>query len=251
MEYTILKLATLAGISNRTLRYYDEIGLLKPAKINSSGYRIYGKNEVDLLQQILFFKELDMDLDTIKAIITSPKYDAVTSLKAHHKRLLDKQQHIDRLLHNVERSIDTLEGRTLMTDQEKFEGFKQDLLDTNELNYGQEIRETYGDEVVNESYKKMKKLSKQEYEQLEQLSLDVNAALKKAFELGDPSSSLAMDACELHKKWICAYWPTYSKEAHLSLVQMYVDDLRFTAYYDKIVPGCAVFLRDAMTVYLA
>lgn len=72
MEYTIQKLSQLAGISTRTLRYYDEIGLLKPDRINSSGYRIYGATEVDRLQQILFYRELGVKLDSIKEIITSP-----------------------------------------------------------------------------------------------------------------------------------------------------------------------------------
>ena len=69
MEYTILKLGKLAGVSTRTLRYYDEIGLLKPTRINSSGYRIYGSPEVDRLQQILFYRELGVGLMDIKKIV--------------------------------------------------------------------------------------------------------------------------------------------------------------------------------------
>ena len=83
MEYTVQKLAKLAGISSRTIRYYDEIGILKPARINSSGYRIYGTEEVDLLQQILFYREFDVTLEDIKNIITSPSYNVETALKAY------------------------------------------------------------------------------------------------------------------------------------------------------------------------
>ena len=68
MEYTIKKLSELAGVSTRTLRYYDEIGILKPARINSSGYRIYGEKEIDILQQILFYRELDFNLDSIRKL---------------------------------------------------------------------------------------------------------------------------------------------------------------------------------------
>jgi len=68
-------------------------------------------------------------------------------------------------------------------------------------------------------------------------------------QVGDPSSELAQKACEIHKKWLCYFWDSYSKEAHLGVTQMYVDDPRFTEYYDKIVPGCAVFLRDAVNIY--
>lgn len=75
MEYTIKKLSSLAGVSTRTLRYYDEIGLLKPARMNSSGYRIYEAKEVDLLQQILFYRELGVSLETIRDIVTAPSFD--------------------------------------------------------------------------------------------------------------------------------------------------------------------------------
>ena len=68
MEYTVQKLGKMAGVSTRTLRYYDEIGILKPARINSSGYRIYGQAEVDRLQQILFYRELGVSLENIKDI---------------------------------------------------------------------------------------------------------------------------------------------------------------------------------------
>lgn len=88
MEYTIQKLAKMAGVSTRTLRYYDEIGLLKPARINSSGYRIYGQKEVDLLQLILFYKELDVGLEDIGKIMTSGSFDALRTLKEHHAKLM-------------------------------------------------------------------------------------------------------------------------------------------------------------------
>lgn len=84
------KLAELAGISTRTLRYYDEFGILKPARINSSGYRIYGRTEVDLLQQILFYRELGLSLKRIKAIMTEPSFDGAKALREHHDKLLEK-----------------------------------------------------------------------------------------------------------------------------------------------------------------
>ena len=81
MEYTIKKLAEIAGVSARTLRYYDEIGLLKPCRINSSGYRIYGQNEVDLLQQILFYKSMDMKLEEIQNLISKPNFNIEKALR--------------------------------------------------------------------------------------------------------------------------------------------------------------------------
>jgi len=90
MEYTVQKLAELSGVTARTLRYYDEIGILKPARINSSGYRVYGSREVDRLQQILFYRELGMNLEEIKRILFSPCFDEIQALKQHHRKLLER-----------------------------------------------------------------------------------------------------------------------------------------------------------------
>jgi hypothetical protein len=77
----------------------------------------------------------------------------------------------------------------------------------------------------------------------------VNVTLKKAMQEGDPAGELAQKACELHRKWLMHTWKDYSKQAHLNLGEMYVADARFSAYYDAIAPGCAIFLRDALKVY--
>ena len=125
----------------------------------------------------------------------------------------------------------------------------QKLVDDNERQYGEEAREKYGDESVSRSNAKVLNMSKEQYTELEKLTSDLNGTLKAAFEQGDPAGELAQKACVLHKKWLCFYWDAYSKEAHIGVTQMYVDDSRFTAYYDKIAPGCAVFLRDAVAIY--
>ncbi|MDF2840549.1 MAG: transcriptional regulator, MerR family protein, partial [Clostridia bacterium] len=144
MEYTVQKLGSLAGVSTRTLRYYDEIGILKPARINSSGYRIYGQNEVDKLQQILFYRELGVNLDSIKDIVTAPSFNGANALREHREKLLEKKEQLDLLIANVDKTIALTEGRIKMTDKEKFEGFKQKMIDDNEKKYGAEIREKYG-----------------------------------------------------------------------------------------------------------
>ena len=134
MEYTVNKLSKLAGISARTLRYYDEIGILKPARINSSGYRIYGQSEVNLLQQILFYKELGMPLENIKDIITDPTFDGNQALIEHHHKLLEKRKQLDLLILNIEKTIASVKGEIKMTDKEKFEGFKEKMINDNEKN---------------------------------------------------------------------------------------------------------------------
>lgn len=249
MEYTVQKLGRLAGVSARTLRYYDEMGILKPARISSSGYRIYGKNEVDRLQQILFYRELGVSLERIGEIITSPGYDAARALEKHRSELLEKRSQLDRLIENVEKTIAANEGRIVMNDNEKFEGFKQKLIDDNERQYGKEVREKYGDETVNRSNRKVKNMSKEQYDKVTRLSDEIIEVLKEAFKTGDPAGEPAQRAADLHRQWLCFFWDSYSKEAHAGVARMYVDDERFTAYYDKHGPGLARFLRDAVLIY--
>lgn len=123
------------------------------------------------------------------------------------------------------------------------------LVTENEKQYGAEIREKYGEEVVEASNARLMSLSPQEYEKAQELSQQINTTLKLAFAAGDPAGPLAQHVCALHKEWLCYFWPTYSKEAHLGLAQMYVHDPRFMAYYDSVAPGCAQFLRDALAVF--
>lgn len=249
MEYTVQKLSELAGVSARTLRYYDEIGILKPARINSSGYRIYGQKEVSKLQQILFYRELGMGLETIKEIINSSSFNSIAALREHREKLLAKRKQIDMLLVNVEKTIASEEGRIVMSDNEKFEGFKEKLIEENEKKYGKEIREKYGEEAVEKSNQAFKNMSKEDYDKMISLEKEMKTVLAEAFKTGDPASELAQKAADLHKQWISMAWGQYSKEAHAGVAQMYVDDERFTAYYDKEQPGTAKFLRDAIYIY--
>ncbi|UED76994.1 MerR family transcriptional regulator [Brevibacillus sp. DP1.3A] len=249
MEYTVQKLGLLASVSTRTLRYYDEIDLLKPARINSSGYRIYGQQEVDRLQQILFYRELGVSLEEIKEILDSPTFDAERALREHREKLLERRAQLDALIANVDLTLAQREGTSTMTDKQKFEGFKQKMIDENEDKYGAEIRAKYGNEQIEKSNQKVKGMSEDQYVALEKLNEELHETLAQAFSTGDPAHELAQKAADLHRQWLSFYWDSYSKEAHAGVAQMYVDDPRFTAYYDKEQPGVAEFLREAVVIY--
>ena len=249
MEYTIQKLSKIAGITTRTLRYYDEIGILKPARINSSGYRIYGQKEVDLLQQIMFYREIGVNLEVIKEILTSTNYDEMQALQGHLVTLLAQRQQLDLLINNVKNTIEYKKGSIKMSDKDKFNGFKKKLVEENEQKYGEEIRAKYGDDQVNQSNQKMLNMTQEQYEAFEKLSQEVLDTLEEAFATGDPAGELGQKTADLHRQWLSYTWGSYSKEAHAGLAQMYVDDERFTAFYDKKQPGMAVFLRDAIKIY--
>lgn len=253
MEYTVNSLAKISGVSTRTLRYYDEIGLLKPACVRSNGYRIYGKREVDELQEILFYRELGFSLDEIKAMLSAPDYDREKSLEGHLAALTQKKSRIEALINNVSRTIISIKGDKTMSDKEKFEGFKQSMVDENTRKYGKEVIEKYGEDAFNSSNAKFMNMSREDYEYVEQLSKKINETLLAAMRTGDPSGELAKKTCELHREWLCKFWAdgAYSKEAHKGLGEMYVADERFKAYYDKIANGAAEFLRDALNIFCA
>lgn len=136
-----------------------------------------------------------------------------------------------------------------MTDSEKFEGFKQKLIEENEQKYGTEIRAKYGEEAVEQSNRKLKGMTEEDFDRAGALEKQMIELLLEALKTGDPASETAQRAADLHRQWISFYWAEYSKEAHEGVARMYAADPRFTAYYDKCQPGLAKFLRDAVLIY--
>lgn len=137
-----------------------------------------------------------------------------------------------------------------MSNEEKFKGFKEKLIENNEKQYGKEIREKYGNETVDASNAKLMNMTEQQYQAMQQLEQQMFERLAEAMKLGDTTSDIAMEVAELHKRWLNFTWKEYSKEAHAGLAQMYIADERFTAYYDERgETGAAKFLHDAIIAY--
>lgn len=245
MDHPIGDLARYAGISKRTLRYYDEIGLLRPKKASKAGYRLYDEEEVNRLQQILFYRELDFDLETIRTILDDPQFDRIQALEEHMQNLREKQRHIETLLQTVQKSLLEARGEKIMRDEEKFEGFKKELIEKNEKAYGKEVRKAYGDEEVEASQAKLMRMSEESFAEFNKLDKEILEKLEKAEKTNDPSSDLAQEVAKLHKSWLLYTWPNYTKKAHANLAQMYVDDPRFGEHYQ----GRAEFLRDAILIF--
>lgn len=250
MEYTIKKLAEFAGVSTRTLRYYDEIGLLKPVRLSSSGYRIYGEREVDLLQQILFYRSLDMSLEEIEHIIKSPHFDMEKALENHYEKLILKRQEINGLIKAVEKTLAHHKGECKMSNKEKFEAFKKAQVVENQNKYGEEIKEKYGEECVKASEAKFMKLSEEDFRTMQEAEKEMFEALNEVLATGDLESQAAKKVYEKHKKWLSFTWPKYSPEAHKGLGEMYVADERFAKYYNEALEQeCVGVLRDIIMKY--
>lgn len=245
MIYKIGELARLAGISTRTLRHYDDIGLLKPKRQRDSNYRTYDENQVNMLQHILILKEMGIDLDKISHLMKDiDESNRMKLLEDHLVSLNHKRDQIDRIIDNVQATIKAMKGEIKMSDQQKFEGLKEKLLLENDDKYKEEVIDQWGIDAYKRSRETFKNFTKDQFDHLSQLSTDLINALKQVKkDLGN--QVLRHKIYMIHKEWLTRSWGgTYNRDAHYNLVDMYVNDIRFKKYYDQHEKGLTEILRD-------
>ena len=253
MSYSINELAKLAGISTRTLRYYDKQGLLKARRNPENNYRYYEESEVDQLQKILFLKLFDLPLEQIKQVMqTSPKTQYQV-LRNQRSKLVAQQQNLDDLIKNLDKTLATMKGETQMTDTEKFATLKKEMINKNERQYGAEIRKKYGDAQIDFSNDKFSSLSADELAHFKKLSAEILTELKNFDNSAGVKQAAAKHIFDLHKEYLLTIWPKgqYSGEAHKNLARMYVCDTRFNKYYAEGTgnPDAAKILKAIIDYY--
>ena len=244
MSYTVKQIAKLAGVSARTLHYYDEIGLLKPASLGENGYRYYDEDSLLRLQQILIFRELDMPLEQIKRIMGRRDFDVITALQGHKQELRKRIAQMQRLISTVERTIRHLQGEEEMSEQELFEGFSEEQ----QAEYEKEAMQMYDPETVKASNARWRAYSAAEKQRIFDEGNAVYQSFIQAMPLG-PASPQAQSAVEAWRRHMDYFW-TPAVEQLLFLAQGYVDEPRFRATFDKMHPALAEFIRDAVKVYV-
>lgn len=240
--YSVKQLSSLAGVSTRTLHYYDEIGLLKPASYGDNGYRRYSEQAVYQLQQILFYKELGFSLEKIKEIIDQPDFDLIHALEQHKKALRGRQERLYHLIETVDRTILHLKGHAIMSEKKLFEPFNTEQQEEYEREAAQRWPETY-----KESARRWKSYSDAEKSRIGEegnaVYLDLVAALDQ-----DPGSEMVQKiVARWHQHLRYFYEP--SVEMLRGLGRMYVDDLRFAANFARIHPDLAQFHQKAIDIY--
>jgi len=239
---TVKQLASLAGVTPRTLRYYDRIGLLKPEAVGANGYRRYGKESILRLQQILFYRELDLPLETIRDLVTRPDFDVVRALQAHRASLQERSKRLGTLIHTIDRTVDYLEGRITMRNEEFFEGWTEEK----QPEFEKEIREKYGEHAMDDvidwnSYSKEKKA---------QIIAEGEANMQSmAFLMYLPPDSPEVQEAVARWHQHLKYFYDPSIERMRGLGQMYIDDPRFKTMYEKVRKGLALFMKQAIDVY--
>lgn len=246
MALTVKAVADLAGISIRALHHYDEIGLLKPAGQSASGYRLYSQQDLERLQQILFFRELGFGLKEIREIIDSPGFDRRQALLTHRAALQQRRERIDRLINTVDRTLASIEKEDApMTKDEMkdlFDGF-----DPSE--HEDEARQRWGgSREFEESRERTRKYTRADWENIKAEAGEIYQNLANLMDR-DPGDAAVQEWIGRWHQHINRWYYTCSLEVFRGLGEMYVQDERFTKNIDKTRPGLARFLRDGMRVY--
>lgn len=238
----INEVARLTGITVRTLHYYDQIGLLKPAQLTESGYRLYDDADLAQLQQILFFRELDFPLKDIKEIMNNPAYDKEDALRKQEELLVQKRERLNALIELV--------GRVRKGEEKpSFEAFDESLIAARKAEYTREIKERWGKTTA---YKESKEKTK-----------DFKAAQWTAFNAGmvqiikkfadrrqqDPASAPVQELVKQWQKYITDNFYTCTDDILEGLGLMYVGDERFRQNIDQCGEGTAKLMSEAIAAH--
>lgn len=244
MVYTIKQLSNLAGVSTRTLRYYDSIGLLKPAAYGENGYRQYDDAAVLRLQQILFYRELDFSLDDIQDILDRPEFDVMDALQAHKSALQQQIERLHRLIHTVDLTVLNLKGQLPMNQPQLFEGFS----DEKQAQYEQEVRERWGDNPVTEqSFKQWASYTAAQKANIFAEGGAIYRALVTVMDQGHASPEVQTLIARWHQHLRYFYEPTI--DILRGLGQGYAEHPDFRATFQKMHPDLPEFLHQAIELY--
>jgi len=248
-RYSVRQLARLAGVSVRTLHVYDKLGLLTPFVRTDAGYRQYGEAELLRLQQILFYKELDMPLKNIAEILDDPGFDLVKALTGHKAALSARRDRINTLLNTIDATIDHLKNNTMSNFEKLYEGmpFEQAAA------LRQEAIDNWGEDTIRRSETALTQMSKDRLEQLKADQKDIDAKLR-ALRAEDPQSAAVQALVARHYEMIRGFWGMSSDEpikagAYKGLGELYASDERYTAAEGQPDPEFARFMRAAMNHY--
>ncbi|MEJ8778412.1 MerR family transcriptional regulator [Pseudogracilibacillus sp. ICA-222130] len=243
MGMKVKEVAELVGISIRTLHHYDQIGLLTPKEITNSGYRLYSEENLETLQQILFFKEIGFTLKEIKKIINSPSFNRKEALVLQRNMLIEKRKKVDKMIETIDKTIKHMAGEIQMTNEERFEGFNVEF-----NQFEEEARLRWGNHSIDEINAKLKKMSQDEQNDL---SGRWDTIFNKLAYLRYQSPE-SQDVQAAIKEWydfLNKNFSKYSLDAFYGLGQLYINDERFTKNIDQYGKGLAKFMSKAMEVF--
>ncbi|MBN1667876.1 MAG: MerR family transcriptional regulator [Anaerolineales bacterium] len=243
MPYTIKEIADLAGVSTRTLRYYDQIGLLSPAETGENNYRYYNRASLLRLQQILFYRELDVPLKQIQHIMAQPDFNPLQALQEHRQALQTRAARLERLIETVDQTIATLQGEWMMSEKDYFEGF-------DENQYTEEVEQRWGHTPqYAESQRKWNSYSKAKKETIKAEGSQITRRMVGDDPELKPDDPDVQAAVGDYYAYLNKYFYRCNLEFLRNLAEMWVQDARFAANYERIRTGGAEFVRQAVIIY--
>ncbi|MER5637791.1 MerR family transcriptional regulator [Kitasatospora sp. NPDC002227] len=244
VAYSVGELARIAKVTVRTLHHYDGIGLLTPGGRTPAGYRRYEEADLERLRQILFYRELGFPLEEIAAILDDRSVTATEHLRRQHELISARIGRLQALAAAVEDALEAEKMGIQLTPEEKFEVFGPDYQESWEA---EAERKYGGTSPWEESRRRTRGYSKADWARIKEQADGLNARLAAAVTAGVPAGSeAAMDLAEEHRQQIVAHYYDCGYEIHRGLAAMFVADPRFTATYEKLAPGLARWLHDAI-----
>jgi len=249
MSWSIQQVARLSGVTARTLRHYDDIGLLRPARVGANGYRYYEQAELLRLQQILLLRELGVDLPTIAAVVDGAR-DPIEALRGHHRRLVEQGAWLDRLVRTVAATIAHLERGTDMPAEELFAGFRftREVLADLEARTIEQTGQTEQPHFA-EIKRRTEDWTDDQFRQVEregaEIELRLLALLRDGVAATDPAVFAVLDDdVEAFRKL-----RTPDRESYAGLGKAFATAPGLRAHLDARDPRLADYMRDAMVAY--
>lgn len=246
--FKVKEVAVFTGVSVRTLHHYDRIGLLNPETTTLAGHRLYTERNLERLQQILFFKEMDFTLLEIKEILDRPDFDRKESLMKHKEMLLAKKKRLEEMIDTVEKTIHSIEGGTKMADKDMFNGFDMTEIEKHQKKYSQEAKEKYGKEAVEKVEERTSSYSNEDWGNIQAKTDNFYKRVIDRMDHG-PEDPLVQQAVAEWRQLITDNYYDCTVDIFRGLGDLYVDDPRFTKNIDKHKEGLSAFLREAMHYY--
>jgi MerR family transcriptional regulator, thiopeptide resistance regulator len=242
-SYSVGRVATLSGVTIRTLHHYDEIGLLSPGGRSDAGYRVYEDADLERLQRILFYRELGFTLNEISTIIDDPNIDSMGHLRRQRGLLVARIERLGAMVDAIDYEMEATTMDIKLTPEERFEVFGEFRPE----DHAEEAERRWGEsEAYKESNRRVSKYTKEDWLQLKAEAEEVEARLAAAFEANlAPDSEEAMAGAEAHRQHISRWFYECNYEIHRGLAEMYVSDERFRSHYDKRAPGLAAYIKEA------
>lgn len=244
--YTVKQLADIAGVSVRTLHYYDQIGLLRAARAGANGYRCYDEAAVLRLQQILLYRELGLELAQIKAALDSPGFDLTAALRAHRRALAARISQLQNLISTVDSTLRHVTGEINMSGKQLFAAFS----DEQQKQYEREARLQYGPDIVNESRRRWNSYTKAQRQAIMDEGSRIYSAIVAALEAGLPPSDDTVQAALVRWHNHIRYFYEPTLEILRGLGDLYNDSPDFAASFAAMHPELAAYMRAAIVQYV-